>query len=315
MPEKEPQFNREMEGLEKWLHDVPVETVGTEKERQENLERFSEELKIERDGRGILEEEYRERLERAKSFLENLPLIHVTSFASIERILDSGKVLSISEIKKNEEHPRGNTFPADQEAGFDKFVFAGLGNVVIGDAAVVFKEKILDRPDCFITAEDVVDVPKRLLDAGFRWPTYDWKYLTKEKNPAFFAEVLKEYRKQTLAGKDFKRFLADFIATHCAKPEEYVGFSDSEVYKKAWSRFYHPFSSERQPLFPMAWHNPEIKVMKEIGIDDIRFIMVGNIETAESLARYYKIPLDRFKVRRFITIATMKELWETCGYD
>ena len=275
--EKEPQFFGK-EGPEKWAEEVPTETFGTEEERKQNFERFIGRLKQEREKEGVSEEEFEERLSRTEQFLENMVLIHSTSLRSVAEIFGSRKIFSLAELQKNRPVTDiVHTFSSDREAGLDQFIFMSSGaKILFGDAVLVMGNEIINRPDCFATAEDIVEIPSRLQDCFPRGEQKNWSGLSRETTPDIWNECLKEYRQQILSGKDFKKFLANFIASYHSHPEDSLRYPTSRDYTIASHDHLYDRSGlgQRVPLFFKKWYRPEIKVKNEIGVENIKFVIV-----------------------------------------
>ncbi len=165
--EKELKFKVPEEGPEKWAKEMPMETVGTHEDRKKNFERYINGLKEKRKNIGISEEEFKRRLEISKKFVEKLPILHFTEFRSVSEIFKSGKLLSVSELKKPQF--RAHTEENDIKCGLDKFIFSTIGiRKFSGEAKLVIDNKILNRPDCVVTPEDIVSTCYRCLE-NKRW--------------------------------------------------------------------------------------------------------------------------------------------------
>lgn len=292
-PEKFEEKTEELkEGPEKWAQEASVETFGTEEERRENSERFIGEFSKEREKQGISNEEFKERLEEAEKFLENMPPTNATSLKSVVEIFKSGKILAISEVERKGEGQKfvNHTLKFDREIGLDKFIFMSNGTryLTYGDAILVINNKILERPDCFVTAEDIADIPLRL--RNFDGPEFI-RWLSRECFPEKYAATLKEYRKQMISGKDFKHLLSEFIATYYSNPEKYLTYLKTPEYDKEYSTHWlekaHFLDKFQQmtPFFKKQWHQPEIKVKKEIKTEDINFIIVLRSTDADFLTK------------------------------
>lgn len=288
--EKQLKFKGHEEGPEKWVKEMPVETVGTAEEREKNFERYINELREEKKKLDISEEEFKERLEKAEKFVEKLPILHFTDFRSVEEIFKSGKFLSVSELKKPEF--RAHTDENDIRCGLDKFIFSTVGiRNFSGEAALVINNKILNRQDCVVTPEDIVTTCRRCFVENKRWSgAIDSESLKK---------IQKEYKKTAISGKDFKKFLSQFIATYHKNPEESIDYFSSGKFirqKREREELYEHIRERPIPLWKGEWYDrPEIKTMKEIKAEDISFIVVPKLVYANLLISK-GIPKDRIKV-------------------
>ncbi len=269
--EKELKFKVPEGGPEKWAKEMPVETVGTEKERRENYKRFLGELGEERKKLGLSEEEFKKRLEKAEKFVEKMPIFHFTSLRRVVEIFKSGKLFSTSELKKPE-FTAANTLKNDIECGLDKFIF--LTNEIresFAQPALIINNKILNRPDCVVTPEDIVFTSFRCFE--------DRNWLTRELDLESLKKIQEEYKKTAISGKDFKEFLSQFIATNHRNPEEFIDYSCDKKFANQKGEHYIRYRKEQKqpiPLFPKEWYTgPEIKVMKEMKAEDISSIILS----------------------------------------
>ena len=121
--------------------------------------------------------------------------------------------------------------------------------------------------------------------------------MSRETTPDIWNECLKEYRQQILSGKDFKKFLANFIASYHSHPEDSLRYPTSRDYTIASHDHLYDRSGlgQRVPLFFKKWYRPEIKVKNEIGVENIKFVIVWSDEQAGLLEKQ-GVPKEKIRI-------------------
>lgn len=300
IPENKPEQVKEPEQvkkIEKPTEGSFTETFGTEKEREENFQKMLEGLAEERKEQGISDEDFEKRLSQSEKFVEKLPLFHVTSLESVTKIFSSGKILSLNNLEQTRETKeyRSNTNIEDKKYGLDNFVFSSTSPRFCGDAALVIDRNVLDKKDCVVTGEDIVETAKRVKNKEpFSYVAYD-------------PEVMDDYKKQTMGGKDFKEFLPRFIAAHHENPSDYIGYQMTDEYCAKENDFNEAHKSEdHPPLYQGSWYSPEIKNKDEIGTESVQSILV-RIERFKDLLVEKGVPENLIKVVDYTDNQNLKE--------
>jgi len=159
------------EGPEQWAKELPPETFGTEEERKNNFEKLLIELNKEKIKHNIPSEEFEKRLKEAEEYTESMPLFHNTSLKGAIGIFNLGKIASLHTLRKEKGLLRtffqSNTLAVDKRAGLHKMVFVSpipIRNY--GDVTLEVDGKILDRPDCVVTYEDIINTLERVCPPG-----------------------------------------------------------------------------------------------------------------------------------------------------
>lgn len=290
---------------EKWAREIPVEVFGTEEERKQNFNRLLQEIEEERETRGISEEEFEKKLEKAKEFVEKMPLIHTTSLKSVAAIFRSEEIISLAELekKRGRKGVETHTHRNDQAANLDRFVFLttplNLKKFFSSEVWLKINNDLLDRSDVVVTAEDIAEVPERLFPEQ---QSYDYELWTEPLSPEFFTQVLKEYKSQAISGADFKEFLSHLIALYYQNPEDCL-----KDYREIAEEYTSSVREGQQELPLKRWFIPEIKIMQKIGAEKVRRILVTSSNSKELLVKN-GIPEEQIQSEVFLSPRVLYEL-------
>lgn len=281
------------EGTEQWAKELPSETFGTEEERKNNFEKLLIELSKEKTKHGISAEEFEKRLKEAEEYTESMPLFHNTSLKGAIGIFNLGKIASLHTLRKEKGLLRtlfqSNTLAMDKRAGLHKMVFVSPISIRnYGDVTLEVDGKILDRPDCVVTYEDIIKTLERVCPPGKVDTIFEYAR-------EYFAmpQVLKEYKSQVISGINFRNFLSHYIAI----------YGIPEKYQECWGEDFRSGtinSSNAGVHDALSPHVkkmiiPEIKVRNEISFKNIKGVVVKNQAHSDLLINN-GVPRDLIKI-------------------
>lgn len=199
---EEPKTPGSLDSLEKL-----ADTLGTHNDHLANFERAMHEMRAYRESNRRAKKRYQTNLSDAKTLVDSLPLVHLTSYEHFDDAktgLKAGRLLPFDNKRM---------WFYEREIGLDNFVFASFANTMVGYTGIpiYLDQSLLEKEGTLFSIEDPAVAVLRVASS----PAFELQENAIEKG-------IQNYLKMLMPGSKFKEFMSEFIATHYADPYRYL---------------------------------------------------------------------------------------------